>query len=269
MPHNSVRAVITDLDGTLLGHDKTISPRTEAALQAVRGAGFLVAAASSRPLRLVEEVLGAHIGLFDATMVSNGAAVFDRAGAVLRESLLPEAESETIIARLREHWPESGFGWELGTYFASDGRFLELTRAGGILRDPSAERVTEIPAQGVHQLVMAVPGALPRSIVQTVAEALGAGYTVTDSSGGVVEISSAAVSKAGAARWWSHSIGSSLADTVAFGDEHNDLSLIVAAGHGVAMGNAIDEVKDAADEVTGTNDDDGVAVVLERILAQA
>ncbi|RRO81582.1 HAD family hydrolase, partial [Corynebacterium bovis] len=51
---------------------------------------------------------------------------------------------------------------------------------------------------------------------------------------------------------------------VAFGDMANDLEMIAWAGHGVAMGNAIPALKDAADEVTASNDDDGVARVLER-----
>ena len=53
---------------------------------------------------------------------------------------------------------------------------------------------------------------------------------------------------------------------VAFGDELNDVEMIAWAGHGVAMGNAADVAKDAADEIAPTNDEDGVAVVLERLL---
>lgn len=57
------------------------------------------------------------------------------------------------------------------------------------------------------------------------------------------------------------------ADTIAFGDEINDLSMIKAAGIGVAMGNAIDEIKKAADVVTLTNDEDGVAAyIIDNIL---
>jgi hydroxymethylpyrimidine pyrophosphatase-like HAD family hydrolase len=53
-----------------------------------------------------------------------------------------------------------------------------------------------------------------------------------------------------------------------FGDDYNDLELFRAAGHSVAMGNAVDDLKEIASEVTLTNDEDGVAVVLERILGE-
>ena len=64
-------------------------------------------------------------------------------------------------------------------------------------------------------------------------------------------------------------IGIDLADTIAFGDEQNDLSLIENAGLGVAMGNAVPELKKAADLITCTNQDDGLSVVLEQILADS
>ena len=261
--------LVTDLDGTLLTSEKTVSPATLVALSEVRAAGIRLAIASARPYRLIESVVPQTVlELFAAVIVSNGAAVIrpgDR--AVLREDPLEPADTGQVIAALRAEWPSAGFGWESGREFSSDRAFLQLTRDGGILRDPHPDRVIGRPDEPVHQLVMAVPDAAPRTLLRRVAELAGPEFAVTDSLGGVVEISPASVSKATAAAWWAHSHGAGLADVIAFGDEHNDLPLLTAAGTSVAMGNASAEVRAAATTTTLTNDQDGVAVALRRLLA--
>ncbi|RIK43550.1 MAG: Cof-type HAD-IIB family hydrolase, partial [Chloroflexi bacterium] len=60
--------------------------------------------------------------------------------------------------------------------------------------------------------------------------------------------------------------GVPLAQVVAFGDDTNDIEMLQECGLGVAVANAADEVKQVADEITATNDEDGVAIVLERLL---
>ncbi|MDO9396338.1 MAG: HAD hydrolase family protein [Herbiconiux sp.] len=264
-----VRLVVTDLDGTLLTTRKTVSAVSVSALSDARAAGLQLAVASARPYRLVQDVLPAPVlALFDAVIVSNGAAVIRPLDdSVLHESTLRRAASAFSIETLRATWPTAGFGWESGTEFSSDDVLLRLAGAGTILRDPHPDRVLPLPAGPVHQLVMAVPGAAPRSLLASTAAILGPEYTVTDSLGGVVEISPAGVSKASAADWWARSTGATLADVVAFGDEHNDLPLLRAAGIGVAMANARDEVRAAAASTTLTNDQDGVAVALRALLS--
>jgi HAD superfamily hydrolase (TIGR01484 family) len=95
--------------------------------------------------------------------------------------------------------------------------------------------------------------------------AVGAGATLTHSSNdGLLEISAADVSKASGLASLAAELGVPAAETVAFGDMPNDLPMLAWAGHGVAVANAHPEVLAAADEVTASNDDDGVAEVLAR-----
>jgi hypothetical protein len=61
--------------------------------------------------------------------------------------------------------------------------------------------------------------------------------------------------------------GIALARTIAFGDMPNDIPMLVQAGHGVAVANAHADVREIANEITVSNEEDGVAVVLERVLA--
>lgn len=260
--------MVTDLDGTLLRTDKTVSERTVSALTAARAAGMRTAVATARPLRLAQQVLGDAAGLFDALIVSNGAAAINPAsGRTLHETPLPVAAAGAAIAQLRQRWPAAGFGWEYGSHFRSDAAFVELCKREAILRDPAADDVAESPDRGVHQLVFAVAGLVPAELVAEAQRLLGDELWVTDSKGGVVEVSPASVTKAAGAAWLADSLGLELGDVVAFGDELNDLPLLAAAGRGYAMANAEAHIRAAASDIAPSNDEDGVARVLEGFLA--
>ena len=261
--------IISDLDGTLLRSDKSLSERTRRSLLAAREAGLRTAVASARPLRLVDQVIDDAASLFDALIVSNGAAVIDASRReTLHENRLPAEDSDRIIDIIRGAWPNAGFGWELGTHFVGDQAFVELARDTAILRDPVEEETSAVPHTGVHQLVFAVVDIPPADMVGEVSRMLGADYWVTDSNGGVVEISSSTVTKAEGARWWAESIGKTLADVVAFGDELNDAPLLRDAGRGYAMANAALHVQSVADGTTASNDEDGVAIVIEQLVTR-
>ncbi|MFZ4841274.1 Cof-type HAD-IIB family hydrolase [Mycetocola saprophilus] len=262
--------LVSDLDGTLLTDQKRVTPETVAALVLAREHGMALAIASARPFRLIRAVIDPEtLALFDAVIVSNGAAILSPDGTrILHEDALAPSELAALITHLRARYPDAGFGWESGTEFGSDRRLLELAERGGVLRDPHPDRVRELPESPAHQLVLAPGDGLPRDLIEAIRGEIGDTYAVTDSLGGVVEISPARVTKADAARVWAESLGHSLARVVAFGDEHNDLPLLRAAGLGIAMGNATPEVRQAADRVTDTNMDHGVARALRALLGQ-
>lgn len=260
--------LVSDLDGTLLTNQKTVAPETIAALVLAREHGMALAIASARPFRMIQAVIDPEaLALFDAVIVSNGAAIFSSDGThVLHEDALAPEELAVLITHLRALYPDAGFGWESGTAFGSDRRLLDLTARGGVLRDPHPDRLSDLPTTSAHQLVLAPGEGVPRDLIAAIRREIGDTYAVTDSLGGVVEISPARVTKADAATVWAESLGHSLAQVVAFGDEHNDLPLLRAAGLGIAMGNASDEVRQAADRATATNTDHGVARALRTLL---
>lgn len=261
--------IVSDLDGTLLRSDKSLSDRSRRALIAARGVGMRTAAASARPLRLVDQVINDASVLFDALILSNGAAVIDPADRrTLYESRLSVQDATRIIDLVRSRWPTVGFGWELGTHFIGDATFVKLSLQADILRDPVAEDVASLPLTGVHQLVFAVPGITPADILTQVARMIGDDYWVTDSNGGVIEVSTAAVTKAEGARWWAQSLGLTMENVVAFGDELNDVPLLQAAGRGYAMAGAIPSVQASAGCLAAGNDEDGVARIVEELVTR-
>lgn len=264
----AVRAVVCDLDGTLLRGDKTLSSRTRAALQRARHDRIALAVASARPQRMIEDVLGDELDLFDAMLVSNGAAVVHRGDPQPRgEALLAGTHLGEVVTSVQRLWPGAGLGWESGAAFGFDRRFAQLAARQWVVRDMAGAPVAVPPATGVHQLAVLVPDRAPAECLPAALDALGDRVAVTDSHGGVVELSALDADKAGALRRWTALLRLGPEDAVAFGDEHNDLPMLRAAGLGVAVANAREFVRAAADEVTATNDDDGVAATLERLAA--
>ena len=96
--------------------------------------------------------------------------------------------------------------------------------------------------------------------------AVGGRAEVTFSGGRIVELSAPGVHKAYGLGVAAALLGLDAGDSIAFGDAPNDVEMLIAAGHGVAMANAHPDVLAVADEVTSSNDDDGVAVLVERLL---
>ena len=265
-----LRAIVTDLDGTLLDPLGRVTTRAAAALGEARRRGVLVAAASARPMRLVEEVLGEHLGLFDALLVSNGASTVALPGrAVLDEALVTASAARALIGCVRREWPEAGFGWEVGGRFEHDHAFAEIAARRGIIRNLEGEP-TPAPSTPAHQVVVAWPDGHHGERVAAVREVCVAavdGVVATDSAGGVVELSAAGADKAAAMRRWAELSGFDAGSVVAFGDETNDITLLQQAGLGIAVGNARDTVKAAASALTLANSEDGVAAAIEALLS--
>jgi Cof subfamily protein (haloacid dehalogenase superfamily) len=111
------------------------------------------------------------------------------------------------------------------------------------------------PERSVHDLITELPAKLPDHL------------TVTHMGADVAEIGPASIDKRAGLAWLCTELGVERADVIAFGDEWNDITMIEWAGHGVAMNNADSHVKAVADEIAPSNAADGVAIVLEALLA--
>ena len=260
-----IRLVATDLDGTLLRPDETVSARTRAALAAVRGAGITLVLVTGRPPRGVRRV-AAGIGVGGVAICANGAVVYDLdSGVVVDQTPLAAAAAARLLHALRAALPgglfavetEGGFrrdaGWEPAGVNA-DG---EVVAAGAELATaPVAKLLVRHPELPFEQLAERVQGIV------------GDDAMVTWSGTQLVELSAAGVTKAFALERLCRRLGVAREEVVAFGDMRNDLAMLAWAGRAVAVANAEPEVRRAADEITASNLEDGVAVVLERILAK-
>lgn len=259
-----IRLVAVDLDGTLLRSDGSVSDRTRGALARAHAHGAQIVITTGRPPRLVHP-LAERIGVADIAICANGALVVELAtGAVLHQHPLGEAVARRLVLGLRAELPGILFSLELGLDFAREPAYHET------FRPPPAPRYAdalELLREPVTKLLARHPSAPFADVLAAAQRIGGSGAVATTAGGTVVEISGAMVTKATALATLCTAEGISPDEVIAFGDAPNDLDLLAFAGHSVAVGNAHPDVLAAVDEVTGANDDDGVALVLERLFA--
>lgn len=260
------KLVALDVDGTILGPGYQLHDRTRDALVAVRRAGVLVSIATGRPPNALNEL----VQLADWAICSNGSQAVNLATKEMPYHILFErSAAEEFVRHARARVPGIHFslitdvdmGWEEGfDTFAP----LDTTPGGkvdDVLTEVEGERVQQLAAY--HPTIAA--GDL-EPLLQGIADAdhLRAEYLGFPA----VEIAPPSVDKAVALAWLSGHLGLVQDDVWAIGDGINDLAMLSWAGQGIAMGQASDDVKAVADRVTASNADDGVAVVLEEIVAQ-
>jgi Cof subfamily protein (haloacid dehalogenase superfamily) len=259
------RVVATDLDGTVVRSDGTISARTRAALRTAHEAGALVVVVTGRPSRWLDGI-GEAIGQHGVAICANGALTYDLASKqVVDARPLDLGAVRTLMRQLRESVPGVTFAVE-----RVDGQFAHEPdyhprwepEASTIVGD--LEQVFDLP---IAKLLGRVEGAGSDDLLAMARAAVADGVaTLTHSSiDGLLEVMAYGVTKATTLEQLIATQGLTAADVVAFGDMPNDVELLRWAAHGVAVANAHPEVLAVADEVTGTNDADGVAEVLERL----
>lgn len=260
------RLVATDLDGTLLRTDGSVSERTSAVLSALDDAGVPTVLVTARPPRWLHEL--AHVvGPHGLAVCGNGAFVYDVVGRrVLREEGFAVAAVQDIVADLRRALPGVVLAAERGSGPWVEPDFPDPLRAAEarFVRAP----LEQLDDEPVGKLLALAPWLPVAQFLELVAEVVGdRGVLAYSGAGGLAEVGPPGVSKgAGLARWCAER-GIAAADVWAFGDMPNDLPMLGWAGRAYAVANAHPDVLAAADEVCPGNDEDGVAVVLERLLA--
>jgi Cof subfamily protein (haloacid dehalogenase superfamily) len=262
-PTISPRLAAIDLDGTLLRSDGSVSQRTRDALAAVRARGMAIVFVTARhPGSTAEVAREARVGGF--AICSNGATVFDLdSGRIVRERVLESEASARLVKALRERIPGVLFAVESRAEIASEPAF----RAWDV-EPPEGRRFAdalELVAEPITRLIVRHADYELDVLAALVRELAGDSASVVIPGEWTVELSAVGVSKASALAELCDELGFTAADVIAFGDFLNDLPMLAWAGHSVAVANAHPDVIAEADEVTASNDEDGVAVLLERL----
>jgi len=249
----NIKAIITDLDRTLLRTDKTISEDTLQVLQKCREKGMLIMAATARPERAI---LDYHEQVhFDAMTVMNGAGVIapaqEAAGyPIARESVI------TILDRLCE-LPDIILSLECGNeVYAS----IEIP-------EWEAKVFTEFPKLPTDGLIYKILVSRANENIGPLVETLLTEDTYCTVAGNnLVQIMNRKATKWNGIRMTLESFDIEPEQAVYFGDDNDDIEALKNCGTGVAVANAIETVKKVADEVVESNDEDGVAKWIERKL---
>ena len=258
--------IATDLDGTLLRSDNTVSQRTLRALAAAAEAGAVHIVVTGRSAAWTKPTLDA-IGYTGLAVCGQGAQVYD-AGAH-RE--LTSVTLDRQLARIALAKIEAETG-PLLLAVAQDGLDGAILVGPGY-RMPGDEPVShsdpaDLWAEPVTRMFLQHATLSDDELAQTAREIAGQLVDVVVSGAGFVEVLPLGLSKATGLALAASRLGVTKDRAIAFGDMPNDLPMFRWAACGVAMANAHPSLLTAADEVTLSNDEDGVAVVLEHIFPQ-
>ena len=262
------RLIATDLDGTLLRSDGTLSHRTAAVLAAVEEVGIEVVFVTARPPRWLDDLASA-VGGHGTAICANGAFVYDVAARrVLSSSGFEHALVRAIVADLRHAVPDVAFAAERGSGLWFESAFPHDPShlvPGNAVEAP----IEDLDGEAVGKLLAKSASLGDEEFLERASAVVGdRAHLAFSGAGGLAEVTAAGVTKAAALERWSARLGIGAEGVWAFGDMPNDVPMIRWAGVGWAVANAHAEVRAVADRVCPSNDDDGVAVTLERLLQQ-
>ncbi|MDO4797727.1 MAG: Cof-type HAD-IIB family hydrolase [Coriobacteriales bacterium] len=272
------QAILLDIDGTLTNDQKQITPRTREALMAAQDKGVVLVLASGRAnmgLTGFADVLDmkSHNGVF---VCFNGAKAMNyQTGEVYFQQTLSVEQGKRVLEHMHEF--DVCPIYDRGAYMYAENAFFTIERDGApwhiaeyeahnnnYLLCEVANNATFLDWEVNKILVAGQPEYLQQHWQQMAAPfegELSSMFTAPF----YYEFTPLGVDKTRALGKTFARLGISPAHTIAFGDAQNDLTMLQWAGTGVAMGNAVDEVRAAADEITLSNNEDGIAAALERL----
>ncbi|MQA06424.1 MAG: HAD-IIB family hydrolase [Streptosporangiales bacterium] len=259
---SSPRLVATDLDGTLLRSDGTVSPQTRATLHTLRAAGIDVVFATGRPPRWMPDLLE-HVAGAGLAVCSNGALLVDlHRREVRRAAMFTSAQVAEIVHSVSARMPDAAFAVDYGWEFAAQRRYEPIEPHVPV------ETVAELAARPAVKLLVKYRVMDSDDLLAELSATLDGQATCTHSGigTGLVEMSVPGVTKATALAELCADRGIDAAEVVAFGDMPNDLPMLAWAGRGYAMANAHPAVLAAVPDRAPANDAEGVARILQDLL---
>lgn len=263
-PAPPVRMIATDLDGTLLRSDGSLAPRVRSALLAAQEAGIEVVPATGRP-RLVTGDVIAELPFVHHWVFANGSVTWHAGRAeLIRGFWLDPGEVRHLIGAVRSVLPDAGFAVEFEDDVAYEPGFERVVPQ--VPYGPPTTSLIDAVDRRVQKLLVFNPERTVDELYQAVASVVDGEAVPTYSGLSFIELSAGLVTKATALGHLADDLGISPAEVVAFGDNHNDVAMLSWAGRSYAMAHATDDTRAVATEVIGSNDDDAVADVIERLL---
>lgn len=270
---SAYRIIVLDLDGTLTNHEKIITPRTLEALMKAQEAGHTIVLASGRPTygiapladQLCLQDFGGYVLAYNGGKIIDWRTKSPIYEQVLDQALLPrlyayaQRDDLTIITYRRN---------EIITEKQPDEYLLEemrINKMPAVVVDNFLDAAMNLEVQPTKCLITGEPDHLVRLQEEMRAE-LGEQMEIFRSAPFFLELMPKGIDKAQSLERLLQHLQLTREQAIAVGDGFNDLSMIRYAGLGVAMANAEAEVRAAADHITASNEEDGVADVVERFM---
>lgn len=268
-----IRLIASDLDDTLLNQHSQVSPETKAMVQAVMAKGVTFTLATGRMFQ-ASAPFAKELGLAQEQPIIcyNGALIKRVSGETIYEKNL----STKLAAQIVKY--AQGKGWTVNAYYNDE---LYVAEINQYVREYAESVQVEAHAVGdlVEFILADAKGLSKLLIVSEPSETiprlkelkaiLGKKVHMVSSRDKFIEITNAEAHKGAALMWLAEQMGLKASEVLALGDSNNDLTMLKMAGVGVAVANALDSVKQVADEQTATNYEHGVAQAIEKYVLNA
>ncbi len=258
------RLLATDIDGTMLRADGTLSARVREALHRAVAAGIEVVPTTGRPALICREV-HEWTGLDGFWIYANGAVTRHRGRDETVRTWFFDADiARTLVADVRAVLPQAGFAIEFDTSVAWE-RGFEHTVPNPPPNDP-IDDVVDALDEPVQKVLVFAAGVPVDTLHRLVADAVGDDGVVSYSGLAFVEVAAKLVTKATAVAALAEDLGIRREEVVTVGDNHNDLPMLEWTPRSFAMGNATADAAETASATLPTSDEDGLAVLIDRLI---
>ncbi|MFT8312087.1 MAG: HAD family hydrolase [Sporolactobacillus sp.] len=257
-----IKALVFDLDGTLLNSQKRVSRRTQKALMRCYQSGFTLFIATARPPRSVSKMVPNELLNCASAVYYNGAYVKDVHGKAMSYTI-PSADSSELIDFMCNHNGTDAISIESEDtlYALSDKTFAK--NAKHMVLPPTIVSQSDFKRLPANKILLFHSSVESKRYVMRYSNELS--IVETDSKE-LIQIMAKNVSKSRAISALCKKMNLSMNSVMSFGDDWNDLDLFQNCGYSVAMRNAEPELKKYASMTTASNDEDGVAQILEKLL---
>ena len=261
-----IRLVVSDVDGTLVDKEKNLTPATVAAVQRLRDAGVPFALISARPMSGIRPLLD-ELALDDDAGAFNGGTVFRRDGKVVSRATV-EAEVARGVVALAKDQPVDTWVFADDIWYATapDGPHTQSERRASFQEPTVPDALDPLLGHADKITFVSDDEAMLRALYERCRDAFGERATIAQSQTYYLDVTALPANKGDGVAALARAAGVPLAQVAVIGDQANDLPMMARAGLSIAMGNAPDHVKDAAQHVTRANDADGVAHAIETII---
>lgn len=262
------RLIVSDFDGTLRRTAGGISDENLSAVEKYTEAGGVFALCTGRmPISILP--YARQLGLKGLIASYQGALIKDiESGAIVRDGRIPVSDAVQICSFLQKNGLHIHVYDGDILYVNQDDEFRKLYEKAcnvrGLLTPFAISKIVEEKGISPHKIVVVCESALRDEILKTVEKSFGDQFYITTSTENLVEIVMQGCDKGGALRYLAEYYNIPIGQTVAIGDNYNDLPMLKAAGFGVAVENGEEALKRQAGFVTKSCDDNGVAYVIRK-----
>ena len=266
------KLIALDLDGTLKNSENKITPKTKEALIKAQQQGVKVVLASGRPTPgLRHEAKELELDKYEGYLLSfNGAHVSDyKTKETIYEQTLTIEEAKKAYDRAKEYHLAC-MTYENDVVVTED-ESDEYVIVEGNINDISVKKIESFKdnlKDPIHKVLLTGKPDFVASIVEEFKEPFGDSLSIYRSAPFFIEVMAQGIDKAASLDRLAKSLGIKQEEVMAFGDGYNDLSMIEYAGMGISMANGVDGVKERANFITLSNDEDGIAYALEKFLKE-